>query len=216
LEPHAIQRWNERICTVVPPQQLLTLIRQVYFLGRIHISKAGWGVIDNEILFGYRLKGNRLIIQTFLGRISLIPHLANYPSVLRFNQLHKDRINLHIPSHVLHKQKPPPIPKEVIHFSGQNYHYKMEEYTYYDEGNTQNYLYYISIREKAAISPFSIRHFRIIDISNPFVSALTRKALYVLFKKGHIDFILKHILFNKPDRVAQLIASLSSKQGKEV
>ncbi|SFI85282.1 hypothetical protein [Thermoflavimicrobium dichotomicum] len=203
LEHHAVKRWNERVCTPVLPEQLQVLLQQIYYMGRIKISRDGWGFIDQDILFGYRWKKNTLIIQTFLGRTSLVPHLANYPSLIRFNQQQKDRINLRIPTHILHKQKPPLIPREILCFQGNFHNYTMEEYVYRGKRQLESFLYYVSIepKEKSGKS----QTYRIIDINDPFIPMLTRKILYILYQKGHHDFISKHVIFNKPEKVARLL-----------
>ncbi|RAL26949.1 hypothetical protein [Thermoflavimicrobium daqui] len=209
FEYHAIKRWNERISTPILPQQLQLLLQQIYFMGRIKISKDGWGFIDQDILLGYRCKKDTFIIQTFLGRTSLVPHLANYPSLLRFNQIQKDRINLRIPTRILHRQKLPLIPREILCFQGDYQKYQLEEYTYHNNHQTNGTLYLITIKPlKKDFQTPPIR--KIIDIDNPYIPMLTRKILYILYKKGHKDFISRHVIFNKPEKVGRLLAKSSS------
>jgi hypothetical protein len=199
LDTHAFQRWNERISPCQNLNALRTRMIQLLHLERIHLSPKGWGWIDRDILFGYKLNGQTLIIQTFIGRISLIPALANYKAVLRFNSIQNDRLDLAIPPLVLKQQQLPLIPREVVKFSGSRNHYQLEEYLYTNPDGSVAAIFALQILQGNQIS------YRLIDPVEPPNLKLFRSVLYLLLLKGYQDYVLQHIVIHKADKLQKLL-----------
>jgi hypothetical protein len=150
-------------------------------------------------LFGYKLNGQTLIIQTFIGRISLIPALANYKAVLRFNSIQNDRLDLAIPPLVLKQQQLPLIPREVVKFSGSRNHYQLEEYLYTNPDGSVAAIFALQILQGNQIS------YRLIDPVEPPNLKLFRSVLYLLLLKGYQDYVLQHIVIHKADKLQKLL-----------
>jgi hypothetical protein len=200
LDLHAFHRWNERISPCPDIQLLSSRIIQLLHLGRVQLSPKGWGLIDQDILFGYKISDQCLIIQTFIGRISLIPALANYKAVLRFNASQNDRLNLYIPSKLLKRQHLPLLPREVVKFAGTRNRYQLEEYRYSREDGSLASLFALTTIQGAQDS------FILIDPLQSPQQKLYRSVLYLLLLKGYQDFVLEHILLYKADKLQKLLS----------
>lgn len=194
IDTHAYMRWIERISPCPHLQLLRIKLQQLLSLGRISLSPKGWGFIDHDILFGYKLVGQKLIFQTFLGRVSLVPALGNYKAVRRFISTQHDRLDLTISKHILKRQCLPLIPKERIQFSGNRNHYGLEEYAFTLPNGRQNTLFLLETNKEYETA------IQLIDPAQPYGSKLYRSVLALLFQMGYQEFVLEHVLYHKQDK----------------
>ncbi|MBH8597748.1 hypothetical protein [Thermoactinomyces sp. CICC 10523] len=200
LDFHAFRRWNERISPCTDIHLLRSRMIQLLHLGRVQLSPKGWGLIDQDILFGYKISDRSLIIQTFIGRISLIPALANYKAVLRFNASQNDRLNLYIPANLLKHQHLPLLPREVVKFAGTRNQYQLEEYRYRRKDSSLGSIFALTVNQGTQVSLI------LIDPLQPPKQKLYRSVLYLLLLKGYQDFVLEHILIYKAAKLQKLLA----------
>jgi hypothetical protein len=193
IDSHAYERWTERISPCPSLSLLRIRLQQLLHLGRITLSPKGWGFIDQDILFGYKIIDDKLIIQTFLGRVSLVPALNNYKAVRRFISTQHDRLDLTIAPHVLNQQHPPLIPKERVQFSGNRNRYVLEEYAFtLPNGRLSTIFLLETIKEYNS-------SFQLIDPTNPHGPKLFRSVLYFLLEQGYQEFVLEHVLYHKQE-----------------
>lgn len=197
LDYHAWSRWNQRISPYLNWKELKQYLQILQRFGRIQLHKEGWGWIDQEIVFGYKLAGKRLQIQTFLGRVSIHPLLANYSQLLRYNYNQNDKVNLHVPFAILKHQKPPALPKEVYYFRGNTHQYQLQEYEYTNKDQSKGILWVLVITNNQKM--------QIIDPDDPFHEPIRRSALTILLKKGCEEFVLEHVAFFKGEKLAKVL-----------
>ncbi|MFC7440370.1 hypothetical protein [Laceyella putida] len=195
IDTHAYERWIERISPCPHLQLLRVKLQQLLCLGRISLSPKGWGFIDQDILFGYKIIGNKLIIQTFLGRVSLVPALGNYKAVRRFISTQHDRLDLTISPHILKQQHLPLIPKERILFSGNRNRYVLEEYAFTLPNGRQSTLFLLETTKE-----YDETSIQLIDPTQPHRPKIYRSVLYLLFEQGYHEFVLEHVLHHKQDK----------------
>lgn len=121
VDPHAWERWNERVGPSIKKNELIELIRTIFFdfPERISIESESSDLasIDNDIIFGFKIKNNSIKINTFYGRKSVNNLLNDIDSLRIFNKNQNDKIKLDVDKTVLNQMKKPLLPSKFIQFS---------------------------------------------------------------------------------------------------
>lgn len=121
VDPHAWERWNERVGPSIKKNELIELIRTIFFdfPERISIESESSDLasIDNDIIFGFKIKNNSIKINTFYGRKSVNNLLNDIDSLRIFNKNQNDKIKLDIDKDTLNKMRKPLLPSKFIQFS---------------------------------------------------------------------------------------------------
>lgn len=121
VDPHAWERWNERVGPFIKKKELIELIRTIFFEFPERISieseSSDLASIDNDIIFGFKIKNNSIKINTFYGRKSVNNLLNDIDSLRIFNKNQNDKIKLEIDKSILDEMKKPLLPSKYIQFS---------------------------------------------------------------------------------------------------
>jgi hypothetical protein len=196
ITDHAFMRWNERVgpqySDVMELENTLNSLIKLPF--RITWLNPSVGIIDSEIMFISEVVDNTIIIKTFYGRRSLNPSLNQFESLRNYNYYEDDKVDLSFSPDTLNKQSPPPIPIEIIRFSGRTIDYCLEHYIN-EEDQTIFYLKHIKDNR--------LQETNGINITEPKQPLLNRSALYILYMLGYRDFITGHLTHHKPDAVKE-------------
>lgn len=191
VNPHCIQRWNERVGPRLEEEELELMFNQLLKIPyRITTLSKEIAIIDDDIVFIYKLEEDKMIILTIYGRLSLKPSLQNLDRLKTFNYHHYDRLNLSIPERVLEEQIVPPTPEELYVFKGSRTFYRFEKFRCVDED-----IYYLTTFLNGQ------QHLRKIDFSQPTQPRLNKKVLYILYSLGYKDFVYQHIKHHNPERI---------------
>jgi hypothetical protein len=191
VSPHCVKRWNERVGPKLTKEELISLFNQLLQIPyRITTLSKEIAVIDDDIVFIYKIEEDKMIVLTIYGRLSLKPSLQNLERLKTFNYHHYDRLNLSIPEEVLEKQIVPPIPEEVYLFSGRRTFYRIEKFNCVD-----GELYYLTTFSNGR------QNLREINLLNPKQPKLNKKVLYVLYSLGYKEFVYKHIQYHNPEKI---------------
>lgn len=105
---HAVERWNERVGPRANKFSLNALLLDLLRLKRIRFINHDMAIIDDDIMFYYTYNGkdtSTIVIQTFIGRISLKPLITNREYV------ENRYVFLDVPASVIVNQKFPEITK---------------------------------------------------------------------------------------------------------
>lgn len=132
---HAVERWNQRVGPRANKYSLNALLLDLLRLKRIRFIDHDMAIIDNEIVFYYTYNGtdtSTIVIQTFIGRISLKPLITNKEYV------QNRYVFLDVAASVIVKQKFPEITK----------YQRMQV----DETNAQLHFNTLSVEEQRAAS----------------------------------------------------------------
>jgi hypothetical protein len=205
ITEHAFLRWNER----VGPQyseakELEILLNSILSLPfRITWLNPTVGIIDSDIIFISEIINNIVIIKTFYGRKSLNPSLNQFETLRNYNSYEDEKVNLSLPPEILNKQLPPPIPIEIIRFSGRTIEYCLEHYIT-DENRPFFYLKHIKDSR--------LQETNAVNITEPKQPLLNRSALYILYLLGYRDFVLDHLTHHKPDAVEESYQKFEEKR----
>lgn len=188
---HCVQRWNERVGPKLEKEELELLFNQLLQIPyRITTLSNEIAIIDDDIVFIYKFEGNKMIILTIYGRLSLKPSLQNLDRLKVFNYNHYDRLNLSLPERVLEEQIVPPIPEDLYIFKGRRTFYRIEKF-HCVEGE----LYYLTTFLNGQ------QHLKEIKFSNPKQARINKKVLYILYSIGYKDFVYQHIKYHNPEKI---------------
>lgn len=191
INPHCVTRWNERVGPRLKKEELELLFNQLLKIPyRITTLSKEIAIVDDDIVFIYKIEGNKMVILTIYGRLSLKPSLQNLDRLKTFNYHHYDRLNLSIPEKVLEEQIVPPIPEDLYIFNGRKTFYRIEKFRCV-EGD----LYYLTTFLNGQ------QHIREIIFSNPKQAKLNKKVLYVLYSIGFKEFVYEHLKHHNPERI---------------
>jgi hypothetical protein len=117
VKQHAVDAWNDRVYPHVDRDQLQMIISTLATMpNRIRFAanrRRQLCLLDNEILFGYHDLGDRMVITTFYGRLSMHPMLRFVAST----EAPAPRVDLHITPEEGSHLTLPIIPAEVCTFS---------------------------------------------------------------------------------------------------
>lgn len=200
---HSLLRWNERIGPKVTIEELELLFTQLLQIPyRITRLTNEIGVIDDDIIFIYKIKDTSLVILTIYGRLSLKPSLQDLKELKNYNYYHYDRLNLSIQEHILNEQILPLIPKKLIYFQGTRRFYRIELFN-----SIEGDMIYLSLFENGQQK---IRH---INISQPKQSKLNKKVLFVLCRLGYENFVLEHFQHHYSAKYKEYEQEVSRKFG---
>ncbi|WP_121616866.1 hypothetical protein [Virgibacillus halodenitrificans] len=191
VNPHCVERWNERIGPKLEEEELELMFNQLLQIPyRITTLSKEIAIIDDDIVFIYKFEEDKMIILTIYGRLSLKPSLQNLDRLKTFNYHHYDRLNLSIPERVLEEQIIPPIPVELFVFKGTKTFYRIEKFHC-----VENDIYYLTTFLNGR------QQLRVIDFSNHKQPRLNKKVLYVLYSLGYKDFVYNHTKHYNPEKV---------------
>ncbi len=132
ISDHAHEQWNERVGPYIKDIRQLEEIFTNYLreLDRLSLTRHDCLVFDEEIVGGVAIASkNRLVVESFFGRISLNPILADHDLLTRFmkkqidnhgkrnsklvRNIKSEGINLNLSKNVLNMQRLPKFPKMV-------------------------------------------------------------------------------------------------------
>lgn len=151
VDPHAWERWNERVGPPIQKNDLINLIRTIIlqFPERIRIESdtSDLASIDGDIIFGFKIKDNSIKINTFYGRKSLNNLLHDIDSLRIFNKNQNDKINLEMDEKVLRTMKKPLIPSKYIQFNV--YKKELNKYMF-----VKCFIFYIHSRKHNKVIPY--------------------------------------------------------------
>lgn len=188
IKHHSLERWNERVGPKLERNELELLFTQLLLIPyRITTLSKEIAIIDDDILFIYKIEDTKLIILTIYGRISLRPSLQDLEKLKSHNYHTYDRLNLAIPEHVLAEQILPYIPRQVFHFPGTRHYYRVEVFD-----TLEGEMVFLKIFCNGQQRCFFI------NTDLPCQSWINRKVLFVLWRLGYETFVSEHYFYHNP------------------
>lgn len=196
ITEHAHTRWNERVGPFIENSSNLEILLSglIGLPDRLTWISHSIGLIDNDIVFIGDIRSKELVISTFYGRKALHPALNQFQSLKKFNVYSDDHINLSICNEVLGQQVLPPIPVQILQFSGRKTDYCLECYSLVDGEQ----IFLLKTMKYKIMQDISI-----INLEKPFQPLLNRSVLFVLHRMGYKEFVLSHLTFHKPESVKE-------------
>lgn len=203
IKDHSVLRWNERVGPKLEKNEIELLFNQLIKVPyRVTKLTKEIAVIDDDIIFIYRIENNELIVMTIYGRLSLKPSLQDINKLKTYNYHHYDRLNLSIPEHILNEQTVPPIPKKLFHFRGRYNFYRIEVFNSI-EGEMVFLSVFLNSQQRK-------KH---IDMSQPTQAKLSKKILYILWSRlGYEDFVLQHFQYHYPENYEAYSIEIKAEQ----
>ena len=201
IKNHSLLRWNERVGPKVKRWQLDLLFTQLLQVPyRITTLSKEIAVIDDDIIFIYKIEGDCLIVLTIYGRLSLKPSLQDLEKLKSYNYRHYDRLSLSIPEHILEEQILPYLPKQLFYFQGTRNFYRIEVFEALE-------------KEMIYVSTFfnGQQKISLINMDVPKQSMINKKVLYVLWQLGYEDFVLQHFAHHYPDKYEEYMTQKNQK-----
>ncbi len=136
ITKHAAYRWNIRIGPNMSLVSLQSFMNTLWCEPeRMVIVGRNTAIIDNEIVFTFKVENDSMIVTTFYGRISILPALQSITNLHKLNDYPHQLLDLYLPEHVLRHQMLPILPMNSMMFSGSRFSYKLEEFLF--DRNTQ-------------------------------------------------------------------------------
>jgi hypothetical protein len=192
IDDHCLERWNERVGPKASFSTLQKVLNRIFMSHSYRVRKIdrGVGTIDGDIVFTYEDRDRDLVITTFYGRRSLRPVLNQMISLRIYNLVHKEYVELSLAEDEVRNQQLPPLPREVIEFTGRTTNYCVEKYL---------------IKNKKQPFVFCYIDNKIIRLINlgeiPFLKTVPKNVLFILFKEGYSKFVLEYFKHHHPTRV---------------
>ena len=197
IDEHCLCRWNERVGPVLSIKQLDTLFSQRLSIPyRITTLSREIAVIDDDILFIYRIIENKLIVITIYGRISLNPSLQDLKRLKSFNYRMYDRLKLEISEQLLSSQIAPYLPNKMYFINGTNHLYRIEQFS-----SIEGEIVFLKIFSNG------IQNGTFLDLENPKQAPIKRKVLYIIKQLGYTDFVVEHVAHHSPDKISDSLDS---------
>lgn len=194
IKKHSLERWNERVGPKLEQVDLDLLFKQLLTIPyRITTLSNEIAIIDDDILFIYKIEGTQLIVLTIYGRISLKPSLQDLEKLKSHNYHTYDRLNLEIPAHILAEQIVPYIPKQVFHFSGSRHYYRIDVFDTLD-GERVFLKLFFNGQQRCTL----------INTEFPKQSLINRKVLYILWRLGYEEFVTAHYCHHYPEKSEEM------------
>ncbi|MFS0876851.1 hypothetical protein [Solibacillus isronensis] len=133
---HAFGRWNERIGPFATYDQLANLIKyicmyepsrvEMYNAKQLNGTKFQYFILDKDIVAIFTIENDVLVIQTYLGRLSLKPQLQSVAELYDFIVTERDNTDLNVPTEVLQLQHLPYGPFQSMQVADSLMYYQME------------------------------------------------------------------------------------------
>lgn len=128
INEHALERWNERVGPIAKQEKLTQIINELYKLDRVFLKDNNVGYIDNEILFTFQKDKEKILIDTFYGRMSKKIALLNFEALRKYNAKEGEMIDLTLPEEELKEQIIPQLPFNILSIQYNKKIYLVEKY----------------------------------------------------------------------------------------
>ncbi|HCG4536257.1 TPA: hypothetical protein NJY08_005112, partial [Salmonella enterica subsp. enterica serovar Typhi str. AG3] len=164
---------------------------------RIEVLENQLALLDDEIAFAYEIRGTKMMVTTFFGRVSVNPSLGNVDVLRRYNKHFNEQIHLAIPKEKLELFEFPTAPKAAIEFSITSNVYRM----YFYQNNQDQNMYYLIHYLNQETNKWE---HTLIDLQHVNRTKVNETELYILAMLGHAEFVYNYLKLYEKERFQNL------------